>query len=82
MSKRLKDVLDNFDTKGLGKIYDKFVTLHRTIESTNPDMDNVELRWVENKIEKMEDGYEPTKKDLKTANTIWKKWNTNNRSSK
>ncbi len=47
MSKRLKDVLDTFDTKGLGKIYDKFVTLYEKIESTNPNIDDFELRWVE-----------------------------------
>ena len=75
MSKRLKDVLDTFDTKGLGKIYDKFVTLYEKIESTNPNIDDFELRWVENKIEKMEDGYEPTKDDLMTANLYWKKYN-------
>ena len=76
-SKRLVDVLDNFDVAGgrqLGKIYDKFVELTLRIESHNPSIDNFELRWVEHKIEQMEDGYTPTKNDLLQANLYWKKW--------
>ena len=73
---RLVDVLDNLDTTGLGKIYDKFVILYQRMEATNPNIDDVEFRWVENKIEKMEDGYTPTKNDLMTANLYWKKWET------
>ena len=37
-------------------------------------IDDPELRWVEHKIEQMEDGYTPTKNDLLTANLYWKKW--------
>ena len=72
--KRLVDVLDNLDTTGIGKIYDKFCLLYRKMEETNPNIDNVEFRWVEHKIEQMEDGYTPTKNDLMTANLYWKKW--------
>ena len=74
--KRLADVLDDHTVfnKGMANIYDKFVLLYQKMESTNPDMDDVELRWVEHKIEQMEDGYEPTKNDLMTANLYWKKW--------
>ena len=77
MSKRLVDVLDDHTVfnKGIAEIYDKFVLLYQKMESTNPNIDNAELRWVENKIEKMEDGYEPTKDDLMTANLYWKKYN-------
>ena len=71
---RLVDVLDNLDTTGLGKIYDKFVVLYKSMEATNPNIDDPELRWVEHKIEQMEDGYTPTKNDLLTANLYWKKW--------
>ena len=44
------------------------------MESKNPNIDNMELRWVENIIEKMEDGYTPIKNDLLSANLYWKKW--------
>ena len=71
---RLVDVLDNLDTTGLGKIYDKFVVLYKRMEDTNPNIDDPELRWVEHKIEEMDDGYTPTKNDLLTANLYWKKW--------
>ena len=73
---RLVDVLDNLDTTGAGKIYDKFVVLYKRMEDTNPNIDDPELRWVENIIEKMEDGYTPTKNDLLTANLYWNKWET------
>ena len=73
--KRLVDVLDNLETTGLGKIYDKFVVLYESMEATNPNIDDPELRWVENIIAKMdEDGYIPTKNDLLTANLYWNKW--------
>ena len=75
--KRLVDVLDSFDVAGgseLGKIYDKFVSLYEMMESTNPNIDDPELRWVEHIIEKMEDGYIPTKNNLLQANLYWKKW--------
>ena len=73
-SKRLVDVLHDFDTTGIGRIYDKFVLLYQRMEATNPSIDNVEFRWVEHKIEQMEDGYKPTKNDLLTANLYWNKW--------
>ena len=68
---RLKDVLDD----KLSPFYDKFVELHRKMEDTNPNIDNIELRWVENIIDKMDDGYQPVKNDLLTANLYWKTWN-------
>ena len=77
-SKRLVDVLDDNTVlgKNMAAIYDKFVILYQRMEDTNPDMDNIELRWVENRIEDMEDGGKPTKNDLMTANLYWNKWET------
>ena len=54
----------------------KFILLLETMENTNPNIDDPELRWVEHKIEQMEDGYTPTKNDLLTANLYWNKWET------
>jgi hypothetical protein len=83
--KRLIDVLDEKFNSIEANIYKKFCRLHKMMEDTNPNIDNSELRWVEHKIELMEDNdynWKPSKKDLETANFYWKKWNTNNRSSK
>ena len=63
-------------------VLDKFLILEEKIKSFNPSIDNVNLRWVESKIYDIHSGVLMDKKDLETANTIWKKWNTNNRSSK
>ena len=76
--KRLIDVLN----EKREVVLDKFLILEEKIKSFNPSIDNVELRWVESKIYDIHSGVLMDKKDLKTANTIWKKWNTNNRSSK
>ena len=81
--KRLIDVLEPDSIEA--NIYKKFCRLHKMMEDTNPNIDNSELRWVEHKIELMEDNdynWKPSKKYLETANFYWKKWNTNNRSSK
>ena len=74
--KRLADVLDDHTVleDGMSDIYDKFCILYQRMEDTNPDMDNIELRWVENRIEDIEGGGKPTKNDLMTANLYWKKW--------
>ena len=73
--KRLVDVLDEFKwTKEGMAIYDKFVSLYQKIEDKNPSIDDFDLRWVEHKIEQIEDGYVPTKNDLLIANLYWKKW--------
>ena len=74
--KRLADVLDDNTilAKGMSDIYDKFCILYQRMEDTNPDMDNIELRWVENRIEDIEGGGKPTKNDLMTANLYWNKW--------
>ena len=76
--KRLIDVL----AEKREVVLDKFLILEEKIKSFNPSIDNVELRWVESKIYDIHSGVLMDKKDLETANTIWKKWNINNRSSK
>ena len=76
--KRLVDVLDEKFNPSVSAIYNKLCRLHKMMEDTNPDIDNTELRWVEHKIELMEDNdydWKVTKKDLETANFYWKKWN-------
>ena len=76
--KRLIDVLN--EKREI--VLDKFLILEDKITDFNPSVDNVDLRWVESKIHDIHSGVLMDKKDLETANTIWKKWNTNNRSSK
>ena len=76
--KRLIDVLN--EKREI--VLDKFLILEEKITDFNPSIDNVDLRWVESKIYDIHSGVLMDKKDLETANTIWKKWNTNNRSSK
>ena len=77
-NKRLIDVLN----EKREVVLDKFLILEEKIKSFNPSIDNANLRWVESKIFDIHSGVLMDKKDLETANTIWKKWNINNRSSK
>ena len=76
MSKRLKDVLDEKFNLTEENIYKKFCRLYKMMEDTNPNIDDPELRWVEHRIELMEESYDykPTKNELLTANLYWKKW--------
>ena len=76
--KRLIDVLN----EKREVVLDKFLMLEEKIKSFNPSIDNVDLTWIERKIFDIHSGVLMDKKDLETANTIWKKWNINNRSSK
>ena len=77
--KRLIDVLN----EKREVVLDKFLMLEEKIKSFNPSIDNVELKWVESKIYDIHSGVLMDKKDLESANTIWRKWNLNNsRSSK
>ena len=73
-SKKLIDIIDEMNMKE-STILDKFNKLIKLILSFNPSIDNVELRWVEERINRFNSGKQLTKQDLKTANTIWKKWN-------
>ena len=76
--KRLIDVLN--EKREI--VLDKFLILEEKIKSFNPSIDNPNLRWVESKIFDIHSGVLMDKKDLENANTIWKKWNIHNRSSK
>ena len=78
-SKKLIDILDEMNLKE-NEVLNKMGRLLRLIESTNPSIDNTELRWVEKQIDKFNEGSnyygQPiTKNDLLVANVYWKKYN-------
>ena len=78
-SKKLIDILDEMNLKE-NEVLNKMGRLLRLIESTNPSMDNTELRWVEKQIDKFNEcsdyyGQPITKNDLLAANVYWKKYN-------
>ena len=78
-SKKLIDILDEMNFKE-NEVLNKLGRLLRLIESTNPSIDNTELRWVEKQIDKFNEGSnyygQPiTKNDLLAANVYWKKYN-------
>ena len=78
-SKRLVDILDDMNLKE-NEVLNKLGRLLRLISSTNPSMDDPDLRWVERQIEKFDEGRDNygkpvTKNDLLTANFYWKKYN-------
>ncbi len=76
--KRLVDVLDEeIDDNSI--ILTKFILLLQRMEATNPNIDNSELRWVENRIDRLKDEEILTKNDLLTANLYWKKWEMENK---
>tara|TARA_R110002020_G_scaffold474966_1_gene708135 strand:- start:7 stop:240 length:234 start_codon:yes stop_codon:yes gene_type:complete len=74
--KRLVDVLGE-EVNDNSTILTKFILLLQRMEATNPNIDNSELRWVENRIDRLKDGEILTKNDLLTANLYWKKWENN-----
>ena len=74
--KRLVDVLGE-EVNDNSIILTKFILLLQRMEATNPNIDNSELRWVENRIDRLKDGEILTKNDLLTANLYWKKWENN-----
>ena len=78
-SKRLIDILDEMNMKD-NEVLNKLGRLLKLIESTNPSIDNTELRWVEKQIDKFNEGSDYygqpiTKNDLLAANVYWKKYN-------
>ena len=78
-SKKLIDIIDemNHDENKIGRKLDKLLKL---IISFNPSIDNVDLRWVEERINRLNRNKKLiTKRDLKNANTIYKKWNIHNK---
>ena len=77
-SKKLIDILDEMNFKE-NEVLNKLGRLLRLIESTNPSIDNTELRWVEKQIDKFNEGSDYygqpiTKNDLLAANVYWKKY--------
>ena len=78
-TKKLIDVLDEMNFKE-NEVLNKLGRLLRLIESTNPSIDNTELRWVEKQIDKFNEGSDYygqpiTKNELLAANVYWKKYN-------
>ena len=78
---RLVDVLDDkMDKSKWDIIFGKLKKLGTAIEmyyGPHMDIDNVEYRWVNDRIEYYEtDGRLLTKKEMKTANSLWKKYGT------
>ena len=78
-SKRLVDILDDMNLKE-NEVLNKLGRLLRLISSTNPSMDDPELRWVEVQIQKFDEGSDNygkpiTRNDLLQANLYWKKYN-------
>ena len=79
---RLKDVLDDkpIDKKAWDIIFGKLKKLGTAIEmywGDHMDIDNVEYRWVNDRIEYYEkEGRLLTKDEMKAANVYWKKYGT------
>ena len=78
-TKKLIDILDDMNFKE-NEVLNKLGRLLRLISSTNPSMDDPELRWVETQIRKFDEGSDNygkpiTRNDLLQANLYWKKYN-------
>ena len=79
---RLKDVLDNkvFNKEKWDMIFGKLKKLATAIEmyyGPSMDIDNVEYRWVNDRIEYYEaEERLLTKDEMKAANGFWKKYGT------
>ena len=77
---RLKDVLDNkvFNKEKWDMIIGKLKKLATAIEmyyGPSMDIDNVEYRWVNDRIEYYEaEERLLTKEEMQTANELWKKY--------
>ena len=77
---RLVDVLDDtvLDTKFWNGIFAKMNQLLIKIEATNPSIDDLELRWVSDRIEYWNKEQRLlTKSEMQIANLYWKKYNLN-----
>ena len=79
---RLKDVLDDkvFNKDKWNMIFGKLKKLGTAIEmyyGSSMSIDNVEYRWVQDRIEYYEkDKRLLTKEEMTTANEMWKKYGT------
>ena len=75
---RLVDVLDDtvLDIKFWNGIFAKMNQLLIKIEATNPSIDDLELRWVSDRIEYWNKEQRLlTKSEMQIANLYWKKYN-------
>ena len=75
---RLVDVLDDtvLDTKFWNGIFAKMNQLLIKIEATNPSIDDLELRWVSDRIEYWNKEQRVlTKSEMQIGNLYWKKYN-------
>ena len=75
---RLKDVLDDtvLDHKFWNGIFAKMNQLLIKIEATNPSIDDLELRWVSDRIEYWNSEQRVlTKSEMQIGNRYWKKYN-------
>ena len=75
---RLKDVLDDkvLNHKFWNGIFAKMNQLLIKIEATNPSIDDLELRWVSDRIEYWNSEQRVlTKSEMQIGNLYWKKYN-------
>ena len=75
---RLVDVLDDtvLDHKFWNGIFAKMNQLLIKIEATNPSIDDLELRWVSDRIEYWNSEQRVlTKSEMQIGNLYWKKYN-------
>ena len=75
---RLVDVLDDkvLDHKFWNGIFAKMNQLLIKIEATNPSIDDLELRWVSDRIEYWNSEERIlTKQEMQIGNLYWKKYN-------
>ena len=74
--KRLKDVLDDVESPNAysDTIHTKFILLLQRIEATNPNIDDHKLRWVEARIEDINEARRFPKSVLEHANKLWKEF--------
>ena len=76
--KEIHNFIDEMNLKD-NEFLNKMGRLLKLIESTNPSMDDPELRWVEKQIDKYNEGSNYygdsiTKTDLLQSNVYWKKY--------
>ena len=75
-SKKGKRLVDVLDEKNLSLIHSKFLKLKQRIYESNPIPEgpyDLELEWVEKKINEIEAGIKLDKNDLLQANLYWRK---------
>ena len=74
---RLKDVLDDklVNKEFWNKMFAKMNTLLVAIENTNPSIDDPELRWVSDRIERWNSEERiMTQQEMSVANHYWEKY--------